>query len=298
MSTPKLLATDWMFSPLSAHTASSRPKMAYTVYGHRAAPEGLPVTGFTGQLCESGLGGYLLGNGYRAYSPVLMRFHSPDRVSPFDKGGINAYAYCAGNPVCLRDPSGQVGQVILAAAANFLGYSVSLTTSLGAFNRRADQVVDSHVNPAHVKPTFANKVGNTAQFWGGIAGGVGRTVLLSDGLSDAPQGAQGISTYAAQSASSLGTAAGGALLTQPVMTGWVDKAQEHKLPVRVVVAETLYKVSGMEMVVEGAQVAAGLVASGANAAGGLLASGASALYNAPTAAMNMVRSQVPAAIQP
>lgn len=295
MSTPKLLATDWMFSPLSAHTASSRPKMAYTVYGHRAAPEGLPVTGFTGQLCESGLGGYLLGNGYRAYSPVLMRFHSPDRVSPFDKGGINAYAYCAGNPVCLRDPS---GQVVLPVAGNVLGYSASTMTAVGAFNRVAAQVVDSHVNPAHVKPTFANKVGNTAQFLGGIAGDVGRTVLLSDGLSDAPQGAQGISTYVAQSASSLGIAAGGALLTQPVMTGWVDKAQEHKLPVRVVVAETLYKVSGTEMVVEGAQVAAGLVASGANAAGGLLASGASALYNAPTAAMNMVRRQVPAAIQP
>jgi hypothetical protein len=171
-------------------------------------------------------------------------------------------------------------------------------TAVGAFNRVAAQVVDKRVNPAHVKPTFANRLGNTAQFLGGIAGDVGRTVLLSDGLSDAPQGAQGISTYAAQSASSLGIAAGGALLTQPIMTGWVDKAQEHNLSVPVVVAETLYKVSGAEMAVQGTKVAAGLALSGVQAAGGLLASGASALYNAPTAAMNMVRNQVPAAIQP
>lgn len=43
---------------------------------------------------------------YQAYSPVLMRFHSPDNMSPFDKGGLNAYAYCAGDPVNFNDPAG------------------------------------------------------------------------------------------------------------------------------------------------------------------------------------------------
>lgn len=43
---------------------------------------------------------------YRAYNPVLMRFHGPDSLSPFAKGGLNAYAYCHGDPVNLVDPTG------------------------------------------------------------------------------------------------------------------------------------------------------------------------------------------------
>ncbi|MEE1921314.1 RHS repeat-associated core domain-containing protein [Pseudomonas sp. 148P] len=51
-------------------------------------------------------GYYLLGQGYRAYNPVLMRFTSADSWSPFGRGGLNAYAYCAGDPVNASDPSG------------------------------------------------------------------------------------------------------------------------------------------------------------------------------------------------
>ncbi|WP_369788458.1 RHS repeat-associated core domain-containing protein [Rouxiella sp. WC2420] len=29
-----------------------------------------------------------LGNGYRAYNPILMRFNSPDSWSPFGEGGL------------------------------------------------------------------------------------------------------------------------------------------------------------------------------------------------------------------
>ncbi|MGE8052054.1 RHS repeat-associated core domain-containing protein [Pseudomonas monteilii] len=48
---------------------------------------------------------YLLGNGRRAYDPVLMRFRSVDTDSPFASGGINAYAYCGGDPINYSDPS-------------------------------------------------------------------------------------------------------------------------------------------------------------------------------------------------
>ena len=49
---------------------------------------------------------YHLGHGRRVYNPVLRRFHEADSLSPFAAGGLNAYAYCAGDPINYRDPSG------------------------------------------------------------------------------------------------------------------------------------------------------------------------------------------------
>jgi RHS repeat-associated protein len=89
--------------------------------------------GYNGQLQEPGCYWQFLGNGYRVYNPVLMRFHSPDSLSPFDEGGINSYAYCSCDPVNNVDPTGQflvpvaalmgVGAVGMGALA--LGSSVS-----------------------------------------------------------------------------------------------------------------------------------------------------------------------------
>ncbi|MEE4693607.1 RHS repeat-associated core domain-containing protein, partial [Pseudomonas alliivorans] len=42
------------------------------------------------------------------FNPVLMRFNSPDRLSPFGEGGLNAYAYCKGDPVNQVDPTGLI----------------------------------------------------------------------------------------------------------------------------------------------------------------------------------------------
>lgn len=64
------------------------------------------LPGFNGELPDPLTGHYLLGHGYRAYNPVLMRFNSPDNLSPFAEGGVNAYAYCRGDPVNRRDPDG------------------------------------------------------------------------------------------------------------------------------------------------------------------------------------------------
>lgn len=47
-----------------------------------------------------------LGNGYRAYNPLLMRFHSQDSMTPFGDGGINSYGYVNGDPFNNIDPSG------------------------------------------------------------------------------------------------------------------------------------------------------------------------------------------------
>ncbi|MGP5570349.1 RHS repeat-associated core domain-containing protein, partial [Pseudomonas helleri] len=54
---------------------------------------------------------YLLGQGYREFNPVLMRFNSPDSWSPFGDGGINAYAYCDNDPLNKVDPTGHIPNI-------------------------------------------------------------------------------------------------------------------------------------------------------------------------------------------
>ncbi|WLH45860.1 RHS repeat-associated core domain-containing protein [Pseudomonas beijingensis] len=102
-----LLATDQQRSVLRALDATQPHPLAYTPYGHRAPENGLlSLLGFNGERPDPVTGHYLLGNGYRAFNPVLMRFNSPDSLSPFGEGGLNAYAFCVGDPVNRTDPSG------------------------------------------------------------------------------------------------------------------------------------------------------------------------------------------------
>ncbi|MFJ7884880.1 RHS repeat-associated core domain-containing protein [Pseudomonas sp. NPDC096917] len=102
-----LLGTDIQGSVMSLSSAEGEHRLAYSQYGHHPAHTGLmSLLGFNGEKFDSLTGHYLLGNGYRAYNPVLMRFNSPDRLSPLGKGGINAYAYCSGNPIGRVDPEG------------------------------------------------------------------------------------------------------------------------------------------------------------------------------------------------
>ncbi|MCO8160812.1 sugar-binding protein [Pseudomonas sp. 21LCFQ010] len=101
------LATDTANSVLHETDASGGTASAYTPYGHRSLrPQADGGPAFNGQYAEPATGWQLLGNGYRAFNPVLMRFHSPDSLSPFDQGGVNAYAYCEGDPVNVTDPTG------------------------------------------------------------------------------------------------------------------------------------------------------------------------------------------------
>lgn len=102
-----LLATNDSDSVLGEVDANGINRRWYTAYGH-ASGENPPHgrLGFNGELSEADTGWQMLGNGYRAYSPVLMRFNSPDSWSPFGEGGMNGYAYVEGNPVGRRDPTG------------------------------------------------------------------------------------------------------------------------------------------------------------------------------------------------
>jgi RHS repeat-associated protein len=79
----------------------------YTCYGFEVPTEEFfSHLGFKGERLESWGSCYALGMGYRLYSTVLMRFNSPDSYSPFAVGGLNVYAYCAGDPVNLVDQNG------------------------------------------------------------------------------------------------------------------------------------------------------------------------------------------------
>lgn len=102
-----LLATDQQRSVIQAIDRRSSGSIAYTPYGyHCKKSTSMCRLGFNGELPEASTGDYLLGNGYRAFNPVLMRFNSPDKLSPFGKGGVNTYAYCLGDPINRSDPTG------------------------------------------------------------------------------------------------------------------------------------------------------------------------------------------------
>lgn len=103
-----LLAADQQRSVLNAVGNSRLYSRVYTPYGHRPPLEGYSnLLGFNGERVDPFTGHYLLGNGYRSFNPVLMRFNSPDRHSPFGEGGLNAYAYCLGDPVNREDSTGR-----------------------------------------------------------------------------------------------------------------------------------------------------------------------------------------------
>lgn len=89
-------------------TFRSQGRHAYGPYGYcKALGSTAGLLGFSGVHVDAGTGNYALGNGHRMYNPRLMRFQSPDWLSPFDRGGANTYVYCLGDPVNQTDPSGR-----------------------------------------------------------------------------------------------------------------------------------------------------------------------------------------------
>lgn len=128
-----LLATDQQRSVLNVLDANGLHSLAYMPYGHRSAENGLlSLLGFNGERPDPVTGHYLLGNGYRGFNPVLMRFNSPDSWSPFGEGGLNAYAYGLGNPSTYKDPTGHYP---LKALFNFI-----------------DDFMMMHIGGARIKP--------------------------------------------------------------------------------------------------------------------------------------------------
>lgn len=102
----QLLLSDLSGSVIGECDADGTRHADYSAYGERPEENGMrSLLAFNGEAREEALGWYLLGKGYRAYNPGLMRFHSPDSLSP-EESGVNPYLYALGNPVNWRDPTG------------------------------------------------------------------------------------------------------------------------------------------------------------------------------------------------
>ncbi|MBI6897281.1 RHS repeat-associated core domain-containing protein [Pseudomonas putida] len=105
---------------------------SYSCFDYLPADHGLSVLlAFNAQPLELSTGCYLLGNGRRVYSPMLMRFQSPDALSPFEAGGLNAYGYCEGDPVNWQDESGQVRSRSLSPVGSVSSTSSNSSTNSG-----------------------------------------------------------------------------------------------------------------------------------------------------------------------
>ena len=135
----RLLATDQQRSVLAIFDPTRCHHLAYTPYGHRIPENGLLC--FNGERPDPVTGHYLLGNGYRAFNPVLMRFNSPDSWSPFGEGGINTYTYCSGNPVNYRDPTGHGWSSPINRAPSTALYSSSNSS------QTTSRLLPSHLTP-------------------------------------------------------------------------------------------------------------------------------------------------------
>lgn len=113
-----MIASDLHNSVLLASEDGRQVDIAYTPFGHRQAEQTVAaLPGFNGEQPDLVTGHYLLGNGYRAYNPVLMRFNSPDSFSPFGEGGLNAYAYGLNNPIKYIDPTGHFSSFLSGVLA-------------------------------------------------------------------------------------------------------------------------------------------------------------------------------------
>lgn len=127
-----LLMTDGKNSVLAEAGQGELRKATYDAYGARNQDDDLKCSlGFNGEVRDPQSGWYLLGQGYRAYNPTLMRFHSPDSLSPFGAGGVNPYTYCAVDPINFVDPTGHANRGVnwmgvLGAAMAAVGIALTV----------------------------------------------------------------------------------------------------------------------------------------------------------------------------
>jgi RHS repeat-associated protein len=177
-----LLAADRQNSVLTELNNDDLNKTRYSAYGQRSAElNPAASTAFNGEFREPDTGWYLLGNGYRAYNPVLKRFHSPDSLSPFGSGGLNAYAYCVGDPINRSDPTGHFAFSIFlrAIASRPIQFASLATVGVGA-----GLIIGSRLEDDLDKRRILMGIGGSL-FSLGVVMGAPRLKLFADARSNA-----------------------------------------------------------------------------------------------------------------
>lgn len=155
-----LLATDRSQSIIGEIVDGQTQTIGYSAYGEQSAPQKVETRlGFNGQEREADIGWYLLGNGYRAYNPRLMRFHSPDSWSPFRVGGSNAYMYCVGDPVNRTDSTGHFFSSLAYEVKKFFS---NVDTSLLGGPEVPDSGGTSSLPIHNIQATQSSRSGYTA----------------------------------------------------------------------------------------------------------------------------------------
>ncbi|CAI8850208.1 RHS repeat-associated core domain-containing protein [Pseudomonas sp. IT-P4] len=179
----QLLVTDQQRSVLQLAGPDGVVRQVYAPYGHRRLESGPgSLLGFTGEALDPATGHYLLGNGHRAFNPVLMRFNSPDGLSPFGRGGLNPYAYCLGDPVNFSDPTGRFEVIarILTSIGTLFNSIITLRPSIPF------QVgVDALANGAFFRLPLRHTAGAVSSVVAGVSGVAGATVGLGSTITAA-----------------------------------------------------------------------------------------------------------------
>ncbi|MBA1201626.1 RHS repeat-associated core domain-containing protein [Pseudomonas capeferrum] len=199
-----LLQTDRQQSVLGGDPFPGR---AYTAYGGSPRTQG-PMQAFAGEVCDPFTGCYPLGNGLRFYNPRLLRFHSADRLSPFGKGGLNAYAYCLGDPVNFSDPTGRFPSWIFPVRSIVAGLiNLGISAVKGYRNYKLER-------------DFTLSAGNAASRAGEVTFGTPENAVSRWSAKDKAVALVGT----VSAAMSIGTATGRLVGADSNILGWVDTA--------------------------------------------------------------------------
>jgi RHS repeat-associated protein len=236
-----LLASDLQQSVLAELDRRGPNPFAYSPYGLQSGVNQAGThLGFNGQLKERSTGWYHLGNGHRVYNPVLMRFHSPDRLSPFGKGGINTYTYCGGSPVNRVDPTGQVWFAV-PVSGQVIGTAVGALFTSAAIIRTAAAVVNRQVLSTSAR--LANLFG----FYGGVSALAFRPLGTLAALSAKLPNAMQATSVAGNLVSQLLTFVGGTIANVNLVRTTLATAHATRQSLSRVAWESIKEVSGYNL---------------------------------------------------
>ena len=151
----------------NGNVTSSRKYDVYGLVRGGTNPDGTSDHKFVGQLghpSEDNTG--LIYMRARYYDPQIGRFASEDTV----RNGLNWFVYCTNNPTCLRDATGNAGELFMliwsAAVALAANYGISLKLPRGIREIYMIYTLIEMLKAAQVQMDILNEAIITAGVWG------------------------------------------------------------------------------------------------------------------------------------